>query len=210
MKVDIKTQVLLRNDREAKEIFDEFEKRGVKAVNVMASPGAGKTTLILSLLRALPDSLYKGVIEGDVASSIDTEKIRAEGFKAVQINTAGACHLNSGMIKKALKELDPKGPGIVFIENIGNLICPADFYLGESLRLVVASVPEGDDKPLKYPLLFSVADIVAVNKWDTAGAFDFNYEMFVRGVKAVNANAPVIKVSGKSREGLTELLAAIG
>ena len=142
--------ILGENDRQARRNREFFDQHGLRAVNVLASPGAGKTSLIVALLRAMGPRAV-GVIEGDVASSIDADRVRGMGFPAVQINTGGGCHLTAAMIDQAVRDLAPPGPGMLFIENIGNLICPAGYDLGEHVRLVVASVPEGDDKPIKYP-----------------------------------------------------------
>ncbi|MFA5035154.1 MAG: hydrogenase nickel incorporation protein HypB, partial [Candidatus Margulisiibacteriota bacterium] len=175
------------------------------AVNLLASPGAGKTSLLLRLLALLAPKMAVGVIEGDVASSIDAEKIKAAGYPVVQLNTDGGCHLSAAMIGPALDQLGLKGPGIVFIENIGNLICPAEFDLGESLRLVEASVPEGDDKPVKYPGIFQTADAIVVNKTDLLGQVEFDPVLFASRVKVLNDRAPVFSVSCRSNTGLEPL-----
>ena len=198
-KLTPRARILESNDRQAHENRRLFDDLGLTAVNVMASPGAGKTSLIVSMLRSL-DGLRVGVIEGDVASSLDTEKIRALNFPAVQINTGGGCHLTSAMIAQATRELGVRGPGLLFIENIGNLICPAMFDLGEHLRLVVASVPEGDDKPVKYPGAFASADAVALNKTDLLGLVDFAMDRFEAGVRAVNPKAPIFAISCRKGE----------
>lgn len=207
MKIDVNRSILEPNDLQALKNKELLAAKKLIAINVLASPGAGKTSVILQILKALPKELKAGVIEGDVASSIDTEKIKAAGWPAVQINTGGGCHLEAEMVGKAIAKLDLEGPGIIFIENIGNLICPVEFALGEALRLVVASVPEGDDKPIKYPAVFADADLIVLNKADLFPYIDFNKDKFLAGVKLVNKNVPLFEVSCKSGEGLKELVA---
>jgi hydrogenase nickel incorporation protein HypB len=205
MKISPQRRILTANDRRAAANRERFEQLGLATVNVLASPGAGKTSLILALLHALPKDLAAGVIEGDVASCIDTDRIKAEGFPAVQINTAGGCHLTADMVDRALTSLNVRGPGFLFIENIGNLICPAAFDLGERLRLVVASVPEGDDRPIKYPGIFASADAVVLNKIDLLALADFDLERFRGGIRAVNPHASVFHVSCRTAEGVPSL-----
>ncbi|HOT26747.1 MAG TPA: hydrogenase nickel incorporation protein HypB [Candidatus Ozemobacteraceae bacterium] len=196
MLIPVRKAVLAHNDAEAAENAKLFESRRVRVVNVMASPGAGKTSLILALAKRLPVGLQPLVIEGDVASSIDTEKVAAAGIPVFQINTDGDCHLDAVSVRKAFEAL-PAVPeqGLLFIENIGNLICPAEFDLGEDIRLVIASVPEGDDKPRKYPAIFALADAIVLNKTDLAGHVEFDRPRFEAGVRAVNDRAPIFDVS---------------
>ncbi|HEY9068657.1 MAG TPA: hydrogenase nickel incorporation protein HypB, partial [Candidatus Ozemobacteraceae bacterium] len=196
MLIPVRKAVLAHNDAEAAENARLFESRRVRVVNVMASPGAGKTSLILAVARALPEGLRPLVIEGDVASSIDTEKVAAVGIPVHQINTDGDCHLDAGSVRRAFDALPSvPGPGLLFIENIGNLICPAEFDLGEDIRLVIASVPEGDDKPRKYPAIFALADVVVLNKTDLLGHVEFDRASFEAGIRAVNDRAPIFDVS---------------
>ncbi|MBT9130162.1 MAG: Hydrogenase isoenzymes nickel incorporation protein HypB [candidate division WS2 bacterium] len=166
----------------------------------MASPGAGKTSLILSALKLINQRVL--VIEGDIASSIDTLKIKEGGFEALQINTGGSCHLTASMIKKVISEVKDGPYKLIFIENVGNLVCPAPYDLGENYKIVISSLPEGDDKPYKYPKIFSVADVIILNKIDLINSIDYNYEYFEKGVRAVNIKAPIIKTSCKTGEGL--------
>ena len=203
VKIDAGKSVLSANDRQAMRNHEALARTRLVGVNVMASPGAGKTSVIAALLKALPASLHCGVIEGDVAGSLDTDKLIAMGFKATQINTNGACHLDANMIAGALEGLNVAGPGFVFIENIGNLICPVDFRLGESLRLVIASVPEGDDKPVKYPGIFAAGDAIVLNKTDLLAHVDFKMDFFAQGVRTVNPSAQVFPVSCRTGEGIT-------
>jgi hydrogenase nickel incorporation protein HypB len=181
----------------------------VLAVNVMASPGAGKTSVILALLTRLRGLANTAVIEGDIASSIDAEKVDALGVPVVQINTGGGCHLDANMISQSLDALALRD-GALFIENVGNLVCPSAFDLGENLRLVIASVPEGHDKPYKYLSMFESADIVVLNKADLAPYVDFDHAAFAAGVAAVNTRrAPIMEVSCRSAAGLDALAARI-
>ncbi|OGC11598.1 hydrogenase accessory protein HypB [candidate division WOR-1 bacterium RIFOXYA12_FULL_52_29] len=206
MKIQIKKSIFATNDQTAAAVRKKLAGLELAAVNLLASPGAGKTSLLLRLLNALSPKLKVGVIEGDVASSIDTEKIKAAGFPAVQINTDGGCHLTAAMIGQALDRLALTGPGIVFIENIGNLICPVEYDLGESLRLVVASVPEGDDKPVKYPAVFQSADAIVINKNDLLGQVDFDLETFTSRVRVLNERAPLFPLSCKTNSGVDPLI----
>ncbi|MFA6133885.1 MAG: hydrogenase nickel incorporation protein HypB [Phycisphaerae bacterium] len=206
MKINVRKNVLSDNDQQALTNAQRLAGLGISGVNILASPGAGKTTFIVRLLQALPGELNNAVVEGDVASSIDTDRIIALGFAATQINTGGGCHLDASMVASALDKLTLRGPGFLFIENIGNLICPADFRLGESLRLVVASVPEGDDKPVKYPAIFRLADAVVLNKIDLLGHVEFTMDNFVAGVRAVNAAAPIFEVSARNGAGIDKVV----
>lgn len=196
MLIPVRKAVLAHNDAEAAENAKLFESRRVRVVNVMASPGAGKTSLILALAKRLPVGIQPLVIEGDVASSIDAEKVAAAGVAVRQINTDGDCHLDAVAVRRAFETL-PAVPdhGLLFIENIGNLICPAEFDLGEDIRLVIASVPEGDDKPRKYPAIFALADTIVLNKTDLVGHVEFDRARFEAGVRAVNDRAPIFDVS---------------
>ena len=209
MKVKVKKNILSANDAEAAEIRLFLKKNNLRMVNVMASPGAGKTSLILALLSALKDRVGElAVIEGDVAGSIDTVKIKKAGFKAVQINTGGGCHLSAQMIQKALKELNlvKVKSGLIFVENIGNLICPAEFDLGAEINLVMTSVPEGDDKAVKYPGIFQVADIIVINKIDLLPYLNFGIRKFMNSLRTINPKAPVITLSALKGKGLDELV----
>ena len=201
MKIKVVKNILDANDQMAIENKRLFDEAGIITINIMASPGAGKTSLILKTidLTGLPIA----VVEGDIASTLDAEKVGAKNVPVVQINTGGACHLDAAMIRKAIKGLSLKNVRILFIENVGNLVCPASFELGERARVVVASVPEGDDKPYKYPGMFSAATAVVLNKIDTLPVIDFDLERFRKGVLAVNAGAPIFEVSCKTGEGLS-------
>jgi hydrogenase nickel incorporation protein HypB len=203
---DIGKAILSLNDEQSIRNRKCLDALGLLAVNVLASPGAGKTSVITRLLQDLSKTYSVGVIEGDVASSIDTDKLRALGFAATQINTDGGCHLDANMIFRAIDSLGVKGPGYLFIENIGNLICPTNFHLGESVRLVIASVPEGDDKPAKYPGVFATADAVVLNKMDLLAHVDFRMDFFTSCIRTINPKAPILNVSCRTGEGFPELL----
>ncbi len=201
-KVPVVQQILSANDAIAAENRAALDAAGALGVNVMASPGAGKTSLILATARRLPAGLRLAVIEGDVAGSIDADAMAAAGIPVVQINTGGGCHLDAPMIRSALPHLLPDGVDVLMVENVGNLICTAEFSLGTHVNLVVASTAEGHDKPYKYPGMFAAADVVALNKADVAAVFDFDFDAFQRGVRMVNPHAPIFVVSCRTGDGL--------
>jgi hydrogenase nickel incorporation protein HypB len=204
MQVPVVTKILRANDQVAVENRAIFEGAGVRVLNVMASPGAGKTSVILATVAALGDAYRPGVIEGDVASSIDADTIAAHGIPVVQINTGGSCHLDAPMVRSALPHLPMDAIDLLFIENVGNLICPTSYALGADLAVVVASVPEGHDKPYKYPGIFAKADVVLLNKSDMTELFEFDIEAFERGVRMVNDRVPILPVSCRSGAGVPE------
>lgn len=204
MRVPVVTQVLKANDQVALENRARFDAAGVLVLNVMASPGAGKTSLILRTVERLPAGTVPAVIEGDIASSIDADLIASHGIAVVQINTGGSCHLDAPMIRTALDHVDAAAADVLFIENVGNLICPANYRLGAHAAVVVASVAEGHDKPYKYPGIFTAADVVLLNKVDLVDAFDFDMAAFERGVRLVNAQVPIVPVSCRTGAGLEE------
>lgn len=200
--VPVVQKILSANDAIAAENRAALDVAGALGVNIMASPGAGKTSLLLATARRLPAGLRMAVIEGDVAGSIDADTLAAAGVPVVQINTGGGCHLDAPMVRSALPHLLPGGVDVLMVENVGNLICPAEFALGTHVNLVVASTPEGHDKPYKYPGMFAAADAVALNKADVAAVFDFDFEAFQRGVRMVNPQAPIFVLSCRTSEGL--------
>jgi hydrogenase nickel incorporation protein HypB len=205
--ISVRKRILSANDEVAEENRARLAELGILAVNIMASPGAGKTSVILATAKRLPANARPGVIEGDLASSIDTEKMLAAGIPATQINTGGNCHLDAPMIRAALPALPLEQIDILFIENVGNLVCPAEFDLGAVRAVVIASVPEGHDKPYKYPGMFAAADAIVLNKSDLASYFEFDLEYFRRGVAMVNADAQVFVVSCRTGEGVDEWVA---
>lgn len=202
MRVPVVQQILSANDQIAAENRALLDANGVFTINMMASPGAGKTSVILATAARLPRDLRAGVIEGDLASSIDADTVAKRGLPVVQINTGGNCHLDAPMVRSALEHLPLGDIDILFIENVGNLVCPAGFKLGEDMNLVVASSPEGHDKPYKYPGMFAAADAVLLNKADLLEVFEFDVAFFERGLAMVNANAPLFQVSCRSGQGM--------
>ena len=200
--IPVVQQILSANDAIAAENRAALDVAGALGVNVMASPGAGKTSLILATARRLPAGLRLAVVEGDVAGRIDADTMAAASIPVVQINTGGGCHLDAPMVRSALPHLLPEGVDVLMVENVGNLICPAEFALGTHVNLVVASTAEGHDKPYKYPGMFAAADVVALNKADVAAVFDFDFEAFQRGVRMVNPQAPIFVVSCRTGDGL--------
>lgn len=202
MEIPVVKQILTGNDQIAEANRLLFAQNGIFALNLMASPGAGKTTFILATIDQLPPTLKPAVIEGDLASTIDADTISARGVPVVQINTGGNCHLDAPMIQNTMPHFDLPEINLLFIENVGNLVCPSNFALGENLRVVVASVPEGHDKPYKYPGMFAAADVVILNKADMVEVFEFDLEFFRNGLNAVNPNVPFFVVSSRSGDGV--------
>ncbi len=201
MKVDVIQTILSDNDALATANQAILEAAGVVGLNLMASPGAGKTSLILATAARLPAEVRTGVIEGDLASSIDAETIAAAGLPVVQINTGGGCHLDAPMIAAALPRMPLAELHLLLVENVGNLVCPANFRLGTHLNVVVASTPEGDDKPFKYPGMFASAQAVVLNKADLGTVFNFDYQRFSAGIRMVNPEAPIFILSCRTGEG---------
>jgi hydrogenase nickel incorporation protein HypB len=200
--ISLEQNLLAKNDLLAARNRGWLEGRGIRAFNVMSSPGAGKTTLLVRTLADLGESLRAGVIEGDQETSLDADRIRAVGRPVIQINTGAGCHLDADMLRRGLDALDP-GPGsTVFIENVGNLVCPALFDLGETAKVVIVSVTEGDDKPQKYPHMFMAADLVIVNKSDLLPYVDFDVDACLRRIRQVNPRAESLTVSAATGEGL--------
>lgn len=205
MKIPVVQQILSANDQIASENRAVFDAAGVFVVNVMASPGAGKTSVILATAERLaPSGRRVGVIEGDLASSIDADKVAARGLPVVQINTGGSCHLDAPMIRSALPHLPLQALDLIFVENVGNLVCPAEFALGADANLVIASVPEGHDKTYKYPGMFAAAHAVVLNKCDLIDVFEFDVDYFRRGLEMVNPAVPFFALSCRSGQGMAE------
>lgn len=202
--IEVMQSVYDKNDEVASKINLSLTKRGIYAVNVMGSPGAGKTSTLIQIIKRL-ESITPYVIEGDIESDFDTKTLLSLGVRTIQINTGGACHLDSPLIGKAVDDLNLE-KGILFIENIGNLVCPAEFMIGEHAKMLISTVTEGSDKPYKYPLAFEKADIIILNKCDLLPYVDFDESFFMKGVRALNKTAPVIKVSCKTGEGFDEVL----
>jgi hydrogenase nickel incorporation protein HypB len=199
--IDVRKSILADNENQAEEIRQDLAAKKVFMINVMASPGAGKTSVIIQTIRRLKDRHRIAVIEGDIESMVDSEKILAEGIPAVQIQTGGACHLDAPMVTAAIDGLALDKLDLVFIENIGNLICPAEFDTGSDLQAMILSVPEGDDKILKYPLMFSICDVLLVNKIDYLQDSDFNIELLRRRALELNPRIQIFEVSCKTGVG---------
>ncbi|RDU23274.1 hydrogenase nickel incorporation protein HypB [Anaerosacchariphilus polymeriproducens] len=202
--IDIKQNILSDNDNQADIVREDLKKKNTYMINLMASPGSGKTSTILQTVKNLRDEIKIGVIEGDIESLVDSEKMKAQDIPVVQIRTGGACHLDAPMITPALDELMKEELDLIFVENIGNLVCPAEFDIGANLRVMILSIPEGDDKVLKYPLMFSVSDVLLINKVDTVEVFDFNKEKLYERVKALNPDVKIFEISCKTGEGISE------
>ena len=202
--VEVMEAIYDKNEEVAKLTNADFTNKGILAINVMGAPGVGKTSVLCQIIKRLgPVKPY--VIEGDIEADYDTKLLQALGVEAVQINTGGACHLDSPLIAEAAQEFTLQ-EGILFIENIGNLVCPAEFMIGEHAKLLITNVTEGSDKPYKYPLAFEKADLIVINKVDLLSYVDFDEEFFMAGVRALNKMAPVVKVSCKNEEGFEEII----
>ncbi|HKK94239.1 MAG TPA: hydrogenase nickel incorporation protein HypB [Longimicrobiales bacterium] len=201
MKVPVVKEILKANDSVAVENRETFDRARVLVLDVMASPGAGKTSMLLTTLDRLDEGVRPGVIEGDVASSIDADMIAARDVPVVQINTGGNCHLDAPMVRSALPHMDLDNLDVLFIEDVGNLICPSNYKLGHHYSVVVSSVTEGHDKAHKYPGIFAGADVVMINKWDLADVFEYDLDFFTQGVRMVNRDVPILPLSSKTGEG---------
>jgi hydrogenase nickel incorporation protein HypB len=200
--VAVVEQILSANDRIAAQNRERFNGANLFAVNLMASPGAGKTSLIMATVRAIQHEFSIAGIDGDIATSIDADKVAALGVPAVQINTGGACHLDASMLQTALPQLTLPEIDLLIVENVGNLVCPTGFRLGVHRNVLIASVPEGDDKPYKYPGMYQGVDAMLLNKMDVLDAFDFDMDYFRRGVEILNPGLAFFPVSCKTGEGL--------
>ena len=202
IRIPVVENILSANDRMAARNRDLLEQAGVYAINIMASPGAGKTSTILKTLEYLNGRLKLGVVEGDLATSIDAEKAAAAGMPAVQINTGGECHLDAAMLADALPTLPLSDIDLVLVENVGNLVCPANFQIGTHLNVLIASIPEGDDKPYKYPSMYRGMQVLIINKIDLLPYVPFNMDYFKRGVEILNPGVVTFAVSSKTGEGM--------
>lgn len=199
--IETKAAIEEENDRIAKDVRSFLDAHGTILINVMSSPGAGKTTTLLRTAEALRGSCRIGVIEADVDSEVDAQAMADAGLATIQLHTGGSCHMDSSMTLEALRRLGPDLPDVVFLENIGNLVCPAEFDVGADLNVMILSVPEGDDKPLKYPLMFRVSDCMLINKVDTAAIFDFSIDRCRQYVRDLNPDLKIFPLSAKTGEG---------
>jgi hydrogenase nickel incorporation protein HypB len=202
VEIDLSKPILAKNEELAAVNRATFEEHGIFVLDMMASPGAGKTSTILATIAALRDRYRIAVIEGDIASKVDAEKVKAHGIPAVQINTGGACHLESDMIQRAVAALPVADLDLIIVENVGNLVCPTEFDLGENAKVMILSVPEGHDKPYKYPAIFSRAEAIILNKYDTLPVFDFDEAEFRQAVSKLNGAAPIFRMSATKGDGV--------
>jgi len=201
--INIKESVYARNEKQAEELNKTLTEKGIFCVNVLGAPGVGKTTTLLQILKTLESPA--AVIEGDIESDIDTQKLKSLGFPAVQINTGGACHLDAPVVADVFAELS-FSDGFLFIENIGNLVCPVQYLLGEHIKLLICAVTDGSDKPYKYPAAFEKADIILLNKCDLLNYINFDMEFFINGISKLNPEVPVFMVSAETGDGFDEVI----
>ena len=200
--IEVKKNILANNDQQAQKLRESLRQQHTFLLNLMSSPGSGKTTLVLKTIELLRDKLKMGVMEADIDSAVDAEKIVAVGIPAVQLRTGGMCHLDCSMTSQGLKELDPDKFDLIIIENVGNLVCPAEFDTGAAKNAMILSVPEGDDKPLKYPLMFSTCDALLISKIDYLTVADFDMEAVKKRVYALNPAIQIFEVSAKTGQGM--------
>lgn len=200
--LEIKKSVFEDNDKQADILRAELKKEKTFLLNLMSSPGSGKTTTVLRTIEALKDEMTIGVLEADIDSDVDAHTVANTGTKVIQLHTGGMCHLDADMTKQGLLGLGTEGVDFVILENVGNLVCPAEFDTGASKNAMILSVPEGDDKPLKYPLMFSIVDVLLINKIDAISIFDFDFEAVKHRVKKLNPNIKVIPICAKTGEGI--------
>lgn len=205
--VQVKEDVLVENNQKAKEVREMLLEKHIFFLNVMASPGSGKTTLLCNLINRLKDRYKIGVMEADIDGDVDAERIsKRTGVKAIQVHTSGACHLTAQMVEDATKSFEIDDLDLLILENIGNLVCPAEFDTGSNLNMMLLSVPEGDDKPLKYPLVFEKCDLVLINKIDAIDYFDFDMEKCKKTILMRNPNATIIEISAKTGKNINEVV----
>jgi hydrogenase nickel incorporation protein HypB len=204
MKIKVVKDILSANEQLAQRNRRLFDSNNVFAVNLMASPGAGKTSLILETIKRLKGKIKLGVVEGDISSSLDAEAVAREGVPVVQINTGGECHLDANMLSPALDNVPLKDIKLLLIENVGNLVCPAEFALGEHRKVLISSTPEGDDKPFKYPLMFHTVDAVLINKIDLLPYLKFDIDAFSRTIRGINQKVEIFSISCTTGQGIDE------
>ena len=200
--LEVKQSVFANNDVQADKLRQELKEKGIYLLNLMSSPGSGKTTTLTRLIAALQDDLKIGVMEADIDSDVDAKTIAATGAKAIQLHTGGMCHLDAAMTRQGLEGLGSNDADLVILENVGNLVCPAEFDTGAVKNMAILSVPEGHDKPLKYPLMFQVCDAVLINKIDVAPYFDFDFEKCTEYIRMRNPKAVIFPISAKTGEGI--------
>lgn len=200
--IEIKRSVFEDNDKEANKVRDKLKENKTFLLNLMSAPGSGKTTTLKATLSRLKDKYNIGVMEADIDSDVDARAIADTGVKSIQLHTGGMCHLDAGMTKQGLDNFNAFDFDFIVLENVGNLVCPAEFDTGSSKNAMILSVPEGDDKPLKYPLMFTVSDAVLINKIDTKSVFDFDDKAVVERIKKLNPNCEIFFISAKTGEGI--------
>lgn len=201
--IEVKRSIFDDNDKDAEKLRTELKNKGVFLLNLMSSPGSGKTTTLIKTINLLKNELRIGVMEADIDSDVDAKKIvEATGVQSIQLHTGGMCHLDADMTRQGLNELDLDGVDLAILENVGNLVCPAEFDTGATKNCMILSVPEGHDKPLKYPLMFSICDLVLINKIDVAPYFDFDLEKCKEYIHMRNPKAEIIPISAKTGEGI--------
>ncbi|MFN2939099.1 hydrogenase nickel incorporation protein HypB [Lachnospiraceae bacterium YH-ros2226] len=205
--LETKERVIEDNDKVAALVRKKLSDKGVFLVNLMASPGAGKTTTLVRTIQALKDRYRIGVMEADVDSDVDAKAVSDAGAKAIQLHTGGSCHMDADMTERGLEGLGLDDLDLVILENVGNLVCPAEFDVGANKRVVILSVPEGDDKPLKYPLMFTVGDVLLINKYDTREIFDFDLDRLKKNVRDLNPEMEVLPLSAKTGDGFDAWIA---
>lgn len=205
--LEVKQSVFANNDAQADTLRQELKEKGIYLLNLMSSPGSGKTTTLTRLIAALKEDLKIGVMEADIDSDVDAKTIAATGAKAIQLHTGGMCHLDATMTRQGLEGLDSQDADLVVLENVGNLVCPAEFDTGAVANMAILSVPEGHDKPLKYPLMFQVCDTVLINKIDAAPYFDFDFEKCREYIHMRNPKARIFPISAKTGEGVEAVAA---
>ena len=202
--IEIKRSVFENNDREADRLRNELKREKTFLLNLMSSPGSGKTTTLKATIARLKDEMNIGVMEADIDSDVDAKAIADTGVRSIQLHTGGMCHLDAGMTEQGIKEFGTDDLDLVVLENVGNLVCPAEFDTGASKNAMILSVPEGDDKPLKYPLMFTVSDVVLINKIDTKSVFDFDDEAVASRIHKLNPSAEIFFISAKTGEGVDQ------
>ena len=200
--LEIKQSVFEDNDHQANLLREELKKKKVFLLNLMSSPGSGKTSTLTKTINTLKNEVKIGVMEADIDSDVDAHTISKTGAKVIQLHAGGMCHLDADMTKQGLEGLETEDIDFAILENVGNLVCPAEFDTGASKNAMILSVPEGDDKPLKYPLMFSIADVLLINKMDVINYFDFNLEACIERVKKLNPNIEIIPISARTGEGI--------
>ena len=205
--LEVKQSVFANNDAQAEKLRAELKQKGIYLLNLMSSPGSGKTTTLTRLIGLLKEELKIGVMEVDIDSDVDAVTIAATGAKAIQLHTGGMCHLDAAMTRQGLEGLDSQDADLVVLENVGNLVCPAEFDTGAVKNMAILSVPEGHDKPLKYPLMFQVCDVVLINKIDVAPYFDFDLEKCTEYIRMRNPKAVIFPISAKTGEGVEAVAA---